>query len=273
MPSLHQVKSFTLVVDRFLHDLVFGIEFAKSEIVGGEFSRQHQLHIAQIGSGGLQRCIRRFYILPHAAKEVDLITERKRNRVQILRVRARLNESRGRSIERPVARSALSRRVGVSRNLREIGGGRNAGQRARLIQAIARRDQCLVCLQQLLFVAIQRVVVENLPPLSLGQGVLRSSRLPRRLGLPRIRRGCGGRRPEVARAHRARRRKKERAQGHKESRSLHRPFSFCCKPWRCSGAFSFCRTFWGCCPCWLGDAAATLTCCPFSSESGGLITT
>src|SRR5580700_5409063 len=124
---------------------------------------------------------------------------------------------------------------------------------------VTRCRQGLVSLEQLLFVGIESGIVKDLPPGSFRNGVLGRRLLPRRLRLPRIRRGHGSRGPAVSWPDGAPGGERQRCKNRRDCGSLHDPLPFCC----------------GDCPgcCGFAGGCATFTCCPSSSESEGLITT
>ena len=72
---VQQVQSLPLISHRFLDDLVFRIEFAQGEIVGGEFGSQNQLHIPEIRRRRLQRSIRCFHILAHPSEQIGFVAQ------------------------------------------------------------------------------------------------------------------------------------------------------------------------------------------------------
>ena len=86
--GLHQLQSLLLNGDRLLHDLGFGVELAQAEVVGGEFGREHQVHVVQVGCGGLQRCVGGLQAALDLAEQVGLVVQQKRNLEGVLRERS-----------------------------------------------------------------------------------------------------------------------------------------------------------------------------------------
>ena len=86
VPLLHKVQPFLFGCDRFLHDVIFGVEFAQREVVRSEFRGQNELYVAKIGGRGLQSGICCFDLTPHASEKIGFVAQRKRNAINALRV-------------------------------------------------------------------------------------------------------------------------------------------------------------------------------------------
>ncbi len=241
MTVLDQLQSLLLNVNRFLHDPSFGIELAQGEVVGGEFRGQHQVDVVHVRCRGLQGSVRGFQGAPVFSEEVGFVTEQKGNFVGALGERSPHGDN-----FRPMSGVAVARCIRIGAGLREQSSRGNPSQRARLVQAVLRRRQRLVGLQQLLLVVVQLGVVENLPPCAFGQRVLGSGDTPRAFRL--VRRWGLHLRTLILRSYHASRQQSAGGNAGRQGQPLHDGL-----------------------PPWFGGAM--LTCCPSSSESAGLMTT
>ena len=77
MAMVHQDKSFLLNLDRLLHHLIFGIEFAQAEVVSSEFRGQDQLNILQIGRRALQAGVGGLQSLTGSTEQIDFVVQAK----------------------------------------------------------------------------------------------------------------------------------------------------------------------------------------------------
>ena len=73
--ALDQLQALLLNVDRFLDDLLFGVELAQTEVVGGKFGGEDQIHVVQIGCGGLQRRVGGLQAALDLAEEIRLVVQ------------------------------------------------------------------------------------------------------------------------------------------------------------------------------------------------------
>ena len=89
MAMVHQGHALLLNLDRLLHHLSFGIEFAQAEVVGSEFCGQDQLNILQIGRRALQVGVGGLQILPIPPEEIHFVVQGEWNLIQALRDRLR----------------------------------------------------------------------------------------------------------------------------------------------------------------------------------------
>ena len=108
---VHQVQTFFLDVDRFANHVGFAVKLAQVEVVGSEFGGQHQARVLQISRGPLQGSVGRLQPSAHAAKQIHLIVDRKRNRKGVFGVR--LNQRGIRALKVPVARNTLALAAGI----------------------------------------------------------------------------------------------------------------------------------------------------------------
>ena len=193
----HQLQSLLLNVDRLLHHLGFGIEFAQAEVIGGQLRGQHQVHVVHVGCGRLQVGIRGLHAAPHLAEEVGLVIDEERDLVGALGQRP----ANGYDF-RTIARIAIAGGVGIDIGLGKESRRGHPRQRARFLQPILRRQQRLIGLEQLLLVGVQLGIVEDFPPCALGKRVFGSRLAPRGFGLVGVS-GSLRRRTIVVRAHHA----------------------------------------------------------------------
>ena len=260
---IHQIQPLALVADGFFDHLPLGVQLTQCEVVGGQFSGQHQLHVLKIGGRRLEGSVGRFHVMPHASEKINLIVEGEWNRIGALRVGRKTTVFDGRhlAVQRAIAGAALTQGARIRRKLRKHVRGSHSCQRARLLQTIACRHQRLISLEQLLFVGVKCGILKDLPPRPFGNRVLGRSLLPWRLRLPRIRRWNGSGGPAVTRTDGASSGEREPGQSGRDGGSLHDAPPFC---WLCEGVSG---------ACWFGGGPATFTCWPSSSESAGLMTT
>ena len=106
MAMVHQNESFLLNLDRLLHHLVLGIEFAQAEVVCSEFRGQDQLNILQIGCRALQAGVGGLQSLPGSTEQIDFVVQSEGNLVHTLRQRGLRSRTLGTIAGVPVARCA-----------------------------------------------------------------------------------------------------------------------------------------------------------------------
>src|SRR5208283_2817713 len=90
------------------------------------------------------------------------------------------------AIQRPVAGEPRALRAGIDAERGKERRGRDPRLGACLQQAFLRCRQQLVCLEEFLLQSVEFRVMKYLPPRALGNGILRSCRLPRPFAFPGV---------------------------------------------------------------------------------------